>query len=467
MKPNNEIIYDPERIEMSYATDSDLEIPSPEGLEYLPYQKAGIEFAVYNPFIHTLIGDEPGLGKTVQAIGVTNLRPGFPILIICPASLMMNWKVHFERWSMKKLSYQLINTGRDELSDVDCYIISFNLFSNKILFDKFSRKSFYYLIVDEAHKLKNPKAKRTKAVFGGGKVKGVLKKVRHVLALTGTPSPNRPIELYGIITALCPVALMKGDTLMSEETYGFKYCGGHYDSAGRPDFRGASNLKDLSNRLRSTFMIRRLKKNVLKDLPRKNVVITYLNSDPDCDRLVESMNQFDYKAIVGGNIPVSYEGLSEMRRELGEKIAPIAADYIREQLDGGHKKIVVFAHHKDCIDILEEELKEFGLVKIDGSTPKGSRQGLVDIFQADINTRIFLGSSAAHEGLTLTASSYVINVEPSWTPGNNDQAFDRIHRIGQDYSCLCEYLVLLNSLTEKILRSHLKKDGNIKTIMGD
>lgn len=460
----SDIVNDPERIKASYATESSLAVPVPKGKKYLPYQVAGIEFAVYTPYIHVLIADEPGLGKTVQAIGIMNFRPGTPILIVCPASLMTNWKRHIEDWSVNKLTIQLIQSGRDELRDCDCYIISFNLTTNKILFDKLFKKGFYYIIFDEVHYLKTSTSQRTNSCLGSKKKEGLLSVSKYGISLTGTPAPNRPIELYTLITAFCPEALSKNGVVMSEETYGFKYCGGRYDERGRPDFRGASNLKDLGRRLRSTFMIRRKKIDVLKDLPEKRSVITYLNMDKDCEELVEAMKEFKVSSLSKGAIPVSYEGLSEMRRELGEKKAPIAAEYIRTRLES-HKKIIVFAHHKDVITILEEELSEYGVLKIIGATPKNKRQGIVDQFHEDESKRIFLASGAAREGLTIIASSYVIFVEFDWVPGNNEQSIDRAHRIGQKKSVLADFLVFENSLDEKILKSHMSKASNINKMM--
>lgn len=464
MGTKQDIVHDPKRIEESYATCSDLVIPAPIDKEYLPYQKAGIEFVVYNPFIHALIADEPGLGKTVQTIGVFNYRPGFPILIVCPASLLTNWKRHIEEWSIIKMDIQIITSGRDELRDCHCYIISFNLTTNKTLLDKLLQKRFYYLVFDEVHYLKNSSSRRTRSAFGLRDKGGLISVSNYVIALTGTPAPNRPIELYNLIRALCPEALTKNGVVMSEETYGFKYCGGSYDERGRPQFRGASNMKELGGRLRSTFMIRRKKEHVLKDLPEKRFVITYLNSNNEVDGLVDRMSEFKLSEISSNNVAVSYEGLSEMRRELGVLKAPIAAEYIKTRLES-HQKIIVFAHHKDVFEILEDELSEYDYVKLVGSTPKKERQLLVDRFQNDKDCRLFLASGAAREGLTLTAASYVIFVEADWVPGNNEQAVDRVHRIGQKEKVLGEFLVFENSLDEKVLRSHLTKERNLKTLL--
>lgn len=462
----HKIYNDPDRIKMSYSAESSIDIPVPEGLEYLPYQKAGIIYSVYNPFINVLIADEPGLGKTVEALGIINLRPGLPILIICPASLTTNWKRHLQTWLVDKISIQIINTGREELRDCDCYIISFNLTTNQIIFDKLMRKKFYYLIIDEVHLLKNSRSRRSTASFGNVKRRGLISQSRYCVSLTGTPAPNRPIELYSLIIALCPEAITKNGVVMSYETFGFVYCGGYYEGS-RANFNGYSNMEELSGRLRSTFMVRRLKKHVLKDLPPKNYNLVFLNPVEGSKELVTKMSSFDVENLSKKRAAVSYEGISEMRRELGELIAPVAVEFIKLQLES-RKKIVVFAHHKDCIKILEEGLKEYGLVKMVGATPKAKRQGLVDKFQSDDSCRIFLGQmQAAGVGHTLTAAYYVVMVEPDWVPGNNDQAIDRVHRIGQTESVEADFLIFEGSLAENVLKSHFKKSKNLKTIMGD
>lgn len=445
------------KFNLSKAVGTDFNPLGPENMEYLPFQKAGIEYAIENK--NVLFADQPGLGKTIQAIGVLNHFNIKRALVICPTSLVSNWKKEIDTWHVMQPKVYEIKSGSQVLPfDPDIFVCPFSMLMNsnvlKFLITIFK---YEYLIIDEVHYLKNIKAKRTTAVYGRG---GLVDQAQRVIAISGTPIVNKPIELYSTLKKLCPQAIDN----MNKFQYGMKYCGGYKNRWGW-DFTGASNLKELGKRLRCSFMVRRMKRNVLKDLPDKMINIVYLDQNPKSKKLIAEMMAFEDRKMIKVDSH-SFDEISTLRAELGEDKLAKSVEYIKTQLECGHKKIIVFAHHKSVLKSICVELKEFGVASITGDTSTHYRQVEVDRFQNDESVRIFVGSiTAAGVGLTLTASSYVVFVEPSYVPGENEQAIDRAHRIGQKDSVLAEFLVYEGSLDERILNANIRKMRNIRKVM--
>src|SRR5271166_4532052 len=233
-------------IETSRATDSEQDFPCPKGLEYLGYQKAGIAYALKRR--GTLIADDMGLGKTVQAIGVINASNAHNILIVCPASVKLNWARELERWLTRERSISIAMPGK-KLEPGEIVICNYEQL------DKIPAKaSFDLLIADEAHACKNPKSKRTKGIMR------LAKKVDgRVILLTGTPLLNgRPVELWPLLQIVNPEEWDKGDKGFVK--YAWRYCAPVKEFHGNGyhwNFNGAARLEELQERLRSTCMVRR------------------------------------------------------------------------------------------------------------------------------------------------------------------------------------------------------------------
>ena len=342
--------------------------------------------------------------------------------------------------------------------------MSYNLSINKVIHRQLSKRVFDILILDESHYLKNPKSQRTKAILG---YSGLYKRAKKTIALTGTPVVNRPIELYTIINALNPALINH----MKYLAYGVRYCRGYQGKWGW-DLTGASNLKELGTFLRSGLMVRRKKEDVLPQLPSKNLSLAYLNKNNKLKKIDKGLQKFDPALILKTN-GMGCEGvdigeLATLRRELGEEKAILAVDYIKTQIEGGRGKVIVFAHHKEVFKILEEGLKEFNPVKIIGGMGVDAKQRSVDTFQKNDNCKVFIGSiQSAGVGITLTASNYVVFVEASFVPGENEQAIDRAHRIGQENNVQADFLTFADSLDENILKAVVSKQKNINKLMLD
>jgi SWI/SNF-related matrix-associated actin-dependent regulator of chromatin subfamily A-like protein 1 len=442
-----------EKVEQSQAVTSDLDLPCPEGLDYLGYQRAGIAYAMQRQ--GTLIADEMGLGKTVQAIGYINANSEVrKVLVVCPASLKLNWRNELRRWLTRDLTVRIFPT------QADIIIINYDMVG-KLPEDT----TWDLIILDEAHYCKNPKTKRTQ------RVQELRRRAKVCLALTGTPILNKPIEMWPILQMVAPqewdpAGVVKGKPVDPGCGAGFfrfakRYCNAHQEYRGRKSFwvfDGASNLSELQEKLRSTCMVRRLKSDVLSELPpKRREVISIGNGAHDEDTWGDIGDEYEtaYKRVQS----IPFEEISRVRHEQACKKIDAAVEHISDCVESSGK-VVVFAHHRDVIAQLAEGLSSYGVVTLTGETSQEDRQRAVESFQNNSEVRVFVGSiQAAGVGLTLTASSHVVFVELDWVPANLTQAEDRCHRIGQKNSILVQHLVLDGSIDAKMARLITEKQN--------
>jgi SWI/SNF-related matrix-associated actin-dependent regulator 1 of chromatin subfamily A len=472
--------------EASRHAAADVEVPAPAGLDYLPYQKAGIAFAADKPGV--LIGDEMGLGKTIQAIGIVNARPDVrSVLIICPASLKTNWRRECEKWLARPMSVAVAN---GTFPEADVVIVNYDVVKkHRAAIDA---RPWDLLVCDEAHYLKNPKAARTKAVLGGDKGADAVEPIKagQRVLLTGTPIVNRPVELWPLVHALDPQGL-------GADFFGFarRYCGARRNSFGW-DFTGASHLDELQDRLRGSIMVRRLKSDVLKELPAKRRQLVpveakgalakvagrmdaaWERSEAEAERLramaemAKAEGGESYKRAVENlrsHQRAAFAELSRIRHELALAKVPAVVEHAKDLLETADK-LVVMVHHQDVAQQVHDELHAagFGPVMVHGAVSLDQRQRAVDAFQTLPAVRVFIGTiRAAGVGLTLTASSTVLFGELDWVPGNVSQAEDRCHRIGQTNSVLVQHLVVDGSLDARLAQVLVDKQAVIDAAMDD
>ena len=446
-------------IEKSYSSKSDIKIISPNGLQFMPFQKAAIEYSLNKK--NVLIADEMGLGKTITSIGICNVKKHQKILIICPSSLKINWAREYEKWDTQQLSIQVVNKGFVHSNVV---IISYDLI--KKYRKEIDKQKWDCIIADECHYLKNRKAQRTVQILGGKNPKtGQYQKgicSEYKIFLSGTPILNRPIELWPILRSLDPYGLGH-----SYAIYTSRYCNSYMNEYGYMDVSGSSNLDELQDKLRKSFMIRRLKSDVLKDLPSKQRQVVVLPNN-GCVKWIKKENQLYNEAIkqLKPNEQLEFETISKIRHITSIHKIPAIKKFLSQLLENG-QKIVFFAHHITILDEIHEEFKDIS-VKLTGETNIHDRQNVVDKFQNDENILLFVGSiKAAGVGLTLTASSHVVFGEIDWTPAIMTQAEDRVHRIGQSNNVLVQYLVLNDSIDVNIANTTIEKQKIIeKTLNG-
>jgi SWI/SNF-related matrix-associated actin-dependent regulator 1 of chromatin subfamily A len=481
----------------SRATDAAIDVPAPEGREYLPFQRAGIAYAAARPA--TLIADEMGLGKTVQAIGLVNASPDVKsVLVVCPASLRLNWAREWARWTTRHDlgAPVVVESGKTEIpADARLVICNYDLIGK---FPALASREWGLVISDESHHLKNPKAQRTGHVLGSKTEPGL--KARRWLLLTGTPILNRPIELWPLLHKLDPDGLGR-----NWKRYAERYCAGHTETVwtGRATgYRdvykcdGASNLGELQERLRGTCMVRRLKADVLTELPAKRRQIMELPAngaskavraesaalarhEAEAERLTAEAelakaggDEGAYREAVArlrGAAQVAFTEMAAMRHQVAMAKVPAVIEHLAGYVEAG-TKVVVFAHHVDVISALVAGLRELGQepAVLTGSTSLSDRQAAVDRFQGDPKVLCFVGNiQAAGVGITLTAASHIVFSELPWTPGELSQAEDRCHRIGQRESVSVVHLVVDGSLDAHMAQVIVAKQDVIDRALDD
>ncbi len=452
-------------LEESRAVDANIEIPAPVGLAYRGFQKAGINFAAQRR--GTLIGDEMGLGKTIQALGLVNLDPSIQrVLVIVPASLKLNWQREAKKWLTRGQVIAVAASKYAFPTQADVVIINYDIL--KKFENELNAREWDLVVMDECHYIKNPKAQRSQ--------RAMKIPARKRLMLTGTPIVNRPIELWNLLKLLDPA---RWTNFMA---FAKRYCDAKHNGWGW-DFSGASNLDELHNILRSTVMVRRLKEQVLAELPPKQrqvveiptngstkIVNAQLESYERIEQLKAELAEAMIEAEltddregftrvvrqISNDIEIEFENMSAARKAVAVAKAKMLKDYLSDLLEAG-QKIVVFAHHHEVID---QCMDIFGdaAVKLDGRMTAEAKQESVDRFQNDENVKIFVGSiMAAGVGITLTAASQVVFLELDWVPGNMQQAEDRCHRIGQTQSVNIQYLVFENSVDSKMAHTLVTK----------
>lgn len=453
--------------EASRATDADINIPRPAGLEFLPYQKGGVVFAndCWSNGRGVLIGDEMGLGKTIQAIGLINLRPEIKsVVIVCPNTLKLNWARELKKWLVRPMSIE-VQYSNKAFSTADIVIINYDIV-HKFL-GVLNDRDWDLRVCDESQYIKNPKARRTKSTLA-------IRAARKA-ALTGTPIENRPIEIWPVLNDLDPSAWPKGGFFQ----FARRYCAAKQNGFGW-DFSGHSNEAELQHKLRSSIMVRRLKADVLKELPAKQRQVIELDGD-GCRELLEleehmvaereaaltelrarvelaraSESREEYAEAVHAlrrGQGAAFEDMAEIRHKVAKAKLPQCLAFIEDAMESG--KVLVFCHHLDIVAGVVAQFPQAAVIT--GNTPAPKRMEQVDRFQNDPACNIFIGNLAAAEGLTLTAGSHVIFVEMQWVPGKHAQMEDRAHRIGQRDSVLCSYLVLEGSLDAHMSRTIVDK----------
>ena len=363
----------------------------------MPFQKEGIQYGVSRQG-RVLIADDMGLGKTVQALGLASYYDHhWPVLIICQSTLKYNWFSSVLRWLPKSVTEQdvsVISSGRDYIGSDKFIIISYDLVSKKAR--ELQQKNFQFVIVDESHCIKDSKSARTKAV------EPLLKASKCLVLLSGTPALSRPIELYTQIAALDP----KLFRFVSE--FGNRYCDGKMKWVGAdkeiPDFSGSSHMLELSLLLQERCLIRRLKSEVLQQLPsklRSTVTLDPAGVDSKTNTMKERKAENDKAQFKGRE---RHNFILEWYGETAKAKVRAVKNYIKELLSGGDQKFLVFAHHqimmKALVEVVEEAKVKF--IFIDGSVASEERNLQVEKFQTCPHVRVaILSITAANAGVRI------------------------------------------------------------------
>lgn len=428
-------------------------------VEPYPYQQEGIAYGLEKKRL--IIGDEPGLGKTLQSIGIVDTAGAYPCLVICPSSLKINWQREFEKFTDKK-ALVLDNATRTtwpyllKMGMFHVAVVNYESLRKYFVWDIKGGKSFRLkdvvfcpqirmfksIIIDESHRVKDPSAQQT--IF----TKGLSVGKEWIILLSGTPVVNRPEDLVVQLSIMGRLQDFGGRVQFMAD-----YCTDPKDKEAEP----AVPLSVLSRQLYANCMIRREKAKVLPQLPDKTRIDLYvdISNAPEYNLAAADLAAYlhEYTECTDWEIrrKMRMEALVRFMtlRQLATlgKIAQ-AVDFIRTFLDSG-KKLIVFCSLHEVVDAL---VKAFpGAVTVTGRDSAVAKQSAVDAFQNNPETRLIVCSiKAAGVGLTLTASSNVAFVELAWTYADCYQCEDRAHRIGQKDNVTCYYLLGRGTIDQTI-----------------
>ena len=421
----------------------------------LEHQKEAIKSLVENKKF--ILADDMGLGKTTSTI-IAALETGAKkILIICPASLKINWQREIENYSNRPTS---IIEGK-KWEDSDFIIINYDIIKN---FHDEKKKSdsvllktkFDLVIIDEAHYIQNKQAQRTKLI------NDFVSNVDRLWLLTGTPITSRPINYFNLLNLIeCPVA-------KNWMAYVKRYCNGFQFQAGRRkiwNVSGASNLEELRDRT-APLVLRRLKENVL-DLPDKIITPVYLRlKSKEYEALMGEYYDWYDKNGESDSLTLQFTKLTKVRQVIAEEKVSSTIEICENIVEQG-KKVIVFTNFTKTLEMI---LEHFGkkAVRLDGQMSQKERQMSVDRFQNEDDVMVFVGNiKAAGVGITLTAGEAVVMNDLSFLPSDHSQAEDRSYRYGQKNNVLVYYPIFDNTV-EGIIYDILKKKKDIfETVMGD
>ena len=431
-----------------------------------PYQKEGVEQIINKYGSRCLLGDDMGLGKTFQALAFISFHintnaDSIRVLVVCPSYLRYHWQHALNEWL--DLDSQIAKKGKDVLTEKVC-IVSYSMLKALAI----KPCVFNVVVCDESHYAKSRKALRTKALTP------ICKSAKAALLITGTPALNRPIELFSQLLMLRP-AYVK-----NYSAFAARYCNGKQTAFGYDD-RGSSNEKELAWLLRKGFMVRRLKRDVLSQLPAKIRNSIWLEIKK-CE-LGAVEKEFKRWKRLNERIYKLASGSEEQREMIFERKTVISllylltaeakikavVNWVVDALAKG-RSFIFFAYHLNILNAVEEAVKNLnlGYIRIDGSTPSHKRTSYVETFQTDPNIRIaILSIGAAGAGITLTRVNECVFGELVWTPGEIIQAEDRIHRIGQDKKCEINYLLGTETLDSYMFPNICKKLLTIDQITDD
>lgn len=456
-------------IALSWAADSAGHYSVPPDQELWPFQKASLAYALRRS--HTLIGDQPGLGKTNTAIVFCNEVRAKRVLVICPASIRRQWAARIWDWSTRPRPFTIhpIMHSRNGVHPTAAWTItSYELARTPAIGSALAKGLYDVVILDEAHYLKTSDSRRTRAIFGGGvgrTFEPLSSRTGAILALSGTPLPNRPREAYALARALDWGCI----DWLSEEAFKERFNPSMKrevidKKTGRSRIfidERIGRAPELGARMRANIMVRHLKRDVMAQLKMPSYDIVQAEETGPVKQALraESLLDIDPEDLQGADATILGQ-VATARKMMGLALAPQVADYVDLLLDSGEEKIVVFAWHVEVLDILERRLARHQPVRVDGSTSSKSKDRFVQQFVENPRTQVMLGNilslGTGTDGLQ-KVSAHAVIAEPSWVPGENVQAFDRLDRGGQARTVQGDIFVAPGSFAERILASALRK----------
>jgi len=433
-----------------------------------PYQQYGVRWLLYL-YKHKLGGclaDDMGLGKTIQTITLLSAiypKESMPSLIVMPRSLLYNWQSEIQKFSpdLNVYIYYQHTRSLEDAQEADVILTTYGMVRSDV--EKFKEMPFFYVVLDESQNIKNFQSQTAKAVF--------LLQAKHRLALSGTPLENNLGELYSLFRFLNPS--MFGSLASFQRNY------------ATPIQKHNNNERIEELRLKIyPFILRRLKKEVLKDLPDKIEQTLYVEMPATQKKLYESRRAF-YKELINTEIKSKgmqgarfsiLQGLTELRqlatvpeaKTNGEIVSPkleLLEEYLTDII-ANNRKALVFVNYLASIESVSDLLNRVGIQGVSMTGATNNRQELVDRFQNDPSCRVFLMTlKTGNLGLNLVAADTVFIYDPWWNLAAENQAVDRAYRIGQKSTVMSYKIITKGTIEEKIIKLQAKKKAIFDSII--
>lgn len=448
--------------------------PAVVRMQLFPHQLTGVDWLASQPR-HAGLFDEPGLGKTAVAIRAAD-RVGGSLFVAAPAVAVWNWKREIERWSPSR-RVQVVDSSATPLDRrADAIVVTHGMTIRGEVARQILARQWAVGVLDEAHHFRTPSAKRTRAFYGvpsRPNALAILQCLKRCWALTGTPMPNNPSELWTMLAALASERIAEGGRLMRWAEFRARYCK-LVPSAYGDGWKvvGAQNQGELRERLKG-FALRRKKTDHL-DLPPIRFGTVALRADTATVQAIEDALSPETRVRLAKAPPEKVleiisggEHFARFRRVCGlAKVKP-TVNLLLEELNGGLGQVVVFAHHIEVLDgiVSGMDKAKIAVAKIDGGVTPRQRQALVDSFQDGALRVLVCQLTAGGVAITLTNANNVLMVEQSFVPGDNMQAADRLHRIGQDKAVLCRMISLTGSIDEILVEILARKTAMIQEVL--
>ena len=440
--------------EVKTKTDTKFEVKGLKKKLY-NYQSIGVEFLVSSGG-RALIADSPGLGKTIQALAYIKHMDFKRTLVVSPASVKFVWEGEVKKWTNLK---SVVIDSKTKIADIDpavqIWAINYDVLRKH--FAQLSKVRFDCIVGDESQMLKSPTAIRTKAF------RTLSRDIPSVILLSGTPILSRPGELFSLLNIIDP------KTWQNWWDYARKYCAMRQTHWGI-DTSGASNIDELHSRIKRYF-IRRLKEDVLTELPPKNFIDLPVQLDKDtaheyntaANNLAVYLRQYSGKQppeIAKSMAAEKLTQLNVLRQISATGKIETAKELIQSVLDSG-EKVLVFCSFIAPLEALREHFADKAVI-LTGKTPVEDRRTIVERFQKDKDVQVFFGGTkSAGTGITLTAASNVIFLDYSWNPADMQQAQDRAHRIGTKHESINIYQLIAQSTIDNDMQNTLEHKQGI------
>lgn len=456
-----------------------------DGAKLFPFQEEGLLKQLEAPLPVIYNGDEMGLGKTVQALVYANSTHSENVLVVCPAGARLNWARESNKWfamrpgrpafpllSSKGLKDLTAGNLMGKVSNPSPLIVSYDLLvMSKPVRNYVTSRKWDLIVVDEAHNVKKVSAKRTQVLYHE-----IFPQCKKIYMMSGTPLTNSAMDLFPFLNMVAPhvPGISPEDLKACEDydTYGCTFCYRWVHHVYGVNYKGVRQHARLKSLLYDTgLFFRRTKDAVLEDLPEKSYVQVDLplkvESDLSDEKIGDFLDQFKKDDGSFASRAQTDIALMSLRRKLGAAKANSkeVIEYIKELLDGYKRPVVLFAYHKEVISSLKSSFSDYNPVVFDGSTSAGNKQAAVDSFQAGAS-QVFIGQlTSANVAITLTRSSDVIFIEYDWLSANNNQAVDRVYRIGQKNAVTAHYLVSEHPFDRALVEAMIRKHKSIERVI--